>query len=261
MVASLEMRPHIQLVVGLSKILKGDPVSCFAFRRFRVISWIVCFGEDTKKSRQCCSDHCDDRETATADRTRLQEAADTGRMQQPFTPSRKSLPIKRTAALWLCSTIAAEVLSAAQTTLAQETASRTREPSADGKPKIEVIEVVTPTKSAVERPVDSASLLRSARTIFVRSHSVLVKGAVVEEKLQKRPEFQQFGLLITRDVEAADLILELRHDLFTKYVYTAIDTRTQTLVASGKLSSLGGTVADKVAKRFLKQVGQARATP
>jgi hypothetical protein len=154
--------------------------------------------------------------------------------------------------------IAVLPLLAAQTTLAQETSSTPREPSTDGKPKIEVIEVVTPTKSAVERPVDSASLLRSARTIFVRSHSVLVKGAVVEEKLQKRPEFQQFGLMITRDVEAADLILELRHDLFTKYVYTAIDTRTQTLVASGKLSSLGGTVADKVAKRFLKQVGQAR---
>jgi hypothetical protein len=115
-----------------------------------------------------------------------------------------------------------------------------------------------PKSAAAAAAVDSVAILRSARVIFVRSHSVLVKGAVVEEKLQKRPEFQQFGLVITRDADAADLILELRHDLFTKYVFTAVDTRTQLLVASGKLSSLGGTVADKVAKRFLKQVGQAR---
>lgn len=114
-------------------------------------------------------------------------------------------------------------------------------------------------KQAIDyEAVDSVVILRTARVIFVRSHSILVKGAVVEEKLQKQPEFQQFGLVITRDAGAADLILELRHDLFTKYVYTAVDTKTQTLVASGKLSSLGGTVADKVAKRFLKQVGQAR---
>ena len=68
------------------------------------------------------------------------------------------------------------------------------------------------------------------------------------------------GLVITREPEAADVILELHHDRFTKYVYTAVDRRTSMVLASGKLSSLGGTVASKVAKRFLKQVMQARAT-
>jgi len=69
------------------------------------------------------------------------------------------------------------------------------------------------------------------------------------------------GLVITRDPTAADLILQVDHDLFTKYVYTAIDTKTNIVVAGGKLSSLGGTVAGKVAKRFLQQVMKARATP
>ena len=82
---------------------------------------------------------------------------------------------------------------------------------------------------------------------------------MIEEKLQKRAEFSQLGLAITRDPNAADLILEVHHDHFTKYVYTAIDARTNILVAGGKLSSLGGTVAGKVAKRFLKQVMQARS--
>ena len=81
---------------------------------------------------------------------------------------------------------------------------------------------------------------------------------MVEDKLQKRSEFQQLGLLITRDESAADLILELKHDLFTMYVFSVIEPRTQLVIMSGKLSSLGGTVAGKVAKRFLKRFLQAR---
>ena len=105
---------------------------------------------------------------------------------------------------------------------------------------------------------DTSAILRSARVIYVRSSSLLVGASVIEDKLQKRPEFQQLGLLITRDELAADLILELRHDLFTMYVFTVIDTKTQVVVASGKLSSLGGTVAGKVAERFLKLLLQVR---
>jgi hypothetical protein len=102
--------------------------------------------------------------------------------------------------------------------------------------------------------------LRSAKTIFVKSSSLLVGNSVIEEKLQQRAEFSQMGLVITRDPLAADLILEVHHDVLTKYVYTAIDPKLNIVVASGKLSSLGGTVAGKVAKRFLKQMMQARAT-
>jgi hypothetical protein len=105
---------------------------------------------------------------------------------------------------------------------------------------------------------DPTAILRTARIIHVTSMSLLVGATVVEEKLQKRSEFQQLGLAITRDEHAADLILELRHDLFTMYVFTVIDPKTQLVVASGKLSSLGGTVAGKVAERFMKRLVQAR---
>ena len=107
---------------------------------------------------------------------------------------------------------------------------------------------------------DPVAALRCAKLIYVRSSSTLVGSSVVESKLQKRDEFSAMGLAITRDPEAADVILELHHDRFTKYVYTALDRRTNLVLASGKLSSLGGTVAGKVAKRFLKQVMQARST-
>jgi hypothetical protein len=116
------------------------------------------------------------------------------------------------------------------------------------------------TKPASAPVNDSLSALRTGRTIYVKSSSLLVGAEVVEDKLQKRAEFSQLGLAITRDDLSADIILELHHDVFTKYVYTAIDSRTNIVLATGKLSSLGGTVAGKVAKRFLKQVMKARAT-
>ena len=113
--------------------------------------------------------------------------------------------------------------------------------------------------SAQSSTPDPVASLRSARLIYVKSSSLLVGNSVIEEKLQKRAEFSQMGLVITRDPDAADLILEVHHDRLTKYVYTAVDPKHNIVVAGGKLSSLGGTVAGKVAKRFLKQVMAARA--
>ena len=105
---------------------------------------------------------------------------------------------------------------------------------------------------------DPSESLKNAKAIYVKSSSLLVGSSVVEDKLKKRKEFQALGLVITRDADAADLILHVEHDLFTMYTYTVVDPHSQILVASGKLSSLGGTVAGKVAKRFMKQVVEAR---
>ncbi len=96
--------------------------------------------------------------------------------------------------------------------------------------------------------------------IYVKSTSLLVGVAVIEAKLQKRKEFSDFCMVLTRDYNEADLILIVEHDVFTKYTYTAIHKDTDIVVASGKLSSLGGTVAGKVAKRFMKQIVKARGS-
>lgn len=147
-------------------------------------------------------------------------------------------------------------LGAAPTTQAQDPVKDVAPVALDGKappPR-----VAPPTTIAPPRPTDPTTILRTAKTIYVRSSSILVRQPVIEEKLRGRSEFKQLGLAITRDPMEADLVLELEHDLFTMYVYTAIDPNTNVVVATGKLSSLGGTVAGKVAKRFLKQMVKAR---
>lgn len=136
------------------------------------------------------------------------------------------------------------------------------ERSLRGKPVAEqsvatTLQQVAP--ASVTRPLNPMESLRAAKRIYVTSQSVLVGQSVIETKLRNRQEFQQLGLMITRDAREADLILEVKHDVLTKYVFTAVDPRTNIVVASGKLSSLGGTVGGKVAERFLKQLMRARA--
>lgn len=99
---------------------------------------------------------------------------------------------------------------------------------------------------------------RSTRFIYVRSNSALVTAEDIENKLRKHPDFQRLGLIVTRQEMDADLILEVQRSVLTKFVFTAIKPDTLILVASGKLSSLGGTVDGKVAKLFMKQLVAAR---
>ena len=125
-----------------------------------------------------------------------------------------------------------------------------------------IITTALPAEAAETRPRRlteevNKDRAHTERRIYVRSTSLFVGRAVLEDKLFKRSEFKQLGFGITRDESDADLILELRHDVFTMYVFTVVDAKTGVVLLSGKLSSLGGTVAGKVAKRFVKQMPPA----
>jgi hypothetical protein len=107
---------------------------------------------------------------------------------------------------------------------------------------------------------DPSQILAAARLLYVHSRTGLVKSEVIESELRKRAEIQQSGLLITKDMKTADLIMEVRRSNFTtEYPYVVIDTKTKIIVASGKVNSLFGTAAGKIAKGFSKQLQQARA--
>jgi hypothetical protein len=106
---------------------------------------------------------------------------------------------------------------------------------------------------------DPAAILRAAKLIYVRKKSVYFKAPELENELRKRPEFQRWGLVITRNESDADLIIEVGRKVFTtRFIYTVIDPRTDIVVTTGKLSSLGGTLATKIAKRFIEQMQQVR---
>jgi hypothetical protein len=106
---------------------------------------------------------------------------------------------------------------------------------------------------------DPATILRNAQLIYIRKKSVYFKAPELENELRKRPEFQRWGLAITRNEADADLIIEVGRKVFTtRFIYSVIDPRTDIVVTSGKLSSVGGTLATKIAKRFIEQMRQVR---
>ena len=105
---------------------------------------------------------------------------------------------------------------------------------------------------------DPATILRHAKLIYVRKKTAFIEPTELENELRKRPEFQRWGLAITRNEAEADLIIEVSRKIFTRFVYTVIDPRTNIVVAGGKLSSIGGTLSTKIAKRFIEQMQRVR---
>jgi hypothetical protein len=107
------------------------------------------------------------------------------------------------------------------------------------------------------RVTDPSAILRTARTVFIHSKTVFVKDSEVENALRKRPEFQAWGMIVTRDESRADLIVEVERKVLTKrFVFTVVEPQTLTVVASGKARSIvfGDTIAHKVAEKFVNRV-------
>lgn len=125
----------------------------------------------------------------------------------------------------------------------------------------EQVRLIEASQSETQWVVDPAAMLASARAIYVHSRTGFVKSEVIESELLKRAAFQQSGMVITKDQTSADLIMEVRRSNFTtEYPYVVVDSRTQVVVASGKVNSLFGTAAAKIAKGFIKQLQKARSS-
>ncbi|MBO0725709.1 MAG: hypothetical protein J2P52_08935 [Blastocatellia bacterium] len=108
---------------------------------------------------------------------------------------------------------------------------------------------------------ESSDLLRSARTVFVRSETVYLRPESVENALRDRADFQSLDIAIVKDSRAADLVIDLNRPLFTfDFTYSVTHRQSSTLVASGKVTAFDGNgAAPKMAKELIKQIQSARS--
>ncbi|MFY9609421.1 MAG: hypothetical protein WAU45_12500 [Blastocatellia bacterium] len=119
---------------------------------------------------------------------------------------------------------------------------------------------VAPPLRRTAIPNRSSDALRSARTIFIMSRSGFFNPDELADKLMRKPEFSQMGLSVTKDRNAADLVIEVdRLPFSTRFPYVIVDPRNRTVVGSGQVTSLFGTATGKIANEFTKQLKAARA--
>ncbi len=109
---------------------------------------------------------------------------------------------------------------------------------------------------------DPAELIRSARTIHVRSNTFWLKPKLLEDELLKQPEFQALGLKITSDVKEADLVVDVTLPFLTwTWTYVVTHQASKTQLAKGNIRELtAGLASPKLAKDLAARL-QASRTP
>lgn len=115
-----------------------------------------------------------------------------------------------------------------------------------------------PSQADLQQPVQQT--LASARTLYVDSGTVWVKTATLKDALLNKKAFQELGIGITENSATADVMLKVQHAaLTTRFTFTLVDRKTQQVLAAGKVSSLFGTAAGKIADSVAKNIKKARA--
>jgi hypothetical protein len=91
--------------------------------------------------------------------------------------------------------------------------------------------------------------------IYVHSKTIFLKAATLEAAVRKHDEFLKSGYLFTTDSRDADVVIEIdRAPFTTEFPYSIVDPRTHLVIGSGKVNSIGGTVAGKISIGFIKQM-------
>ena len=119
----------------------------------------------------------------------------------------------------------------------------------------------TRTRHARVAPeTNPASLLRAARTIHVRPNEE-IDAEYLEYKLDKLPDFQNWRLAFVRDIDKADLVLEI-HRTALNYIFSIVDRESSTVIVKGKVVAINGLVAaEDISREIVKRMQAVRALP
>ena len=112
-------------------------------------------------------------------------------------------------------------------------------------------------------PTDAAELLRTSRTIFVESHTIWMKGNLLQDALYVRPELREWGIKIVDDRNTADIYIDVTRPFLTyDWEYKMIDLRTGTVLGAGKVIAIdGAAAAQRLAAEIVTRIRSVRLLP
>jgi len=117
----------------------------------------------------------------------------------------------------------------------------------------------------VERagPTDPAGVLRTCKTIFVESHTIYLKGNLLQDALYTRPEIRDWGIRVVDDRPSADVYIDVTRPFLTfDWEFKVIDNRSGAVLGTGKAVAWDGHIAaPQLAIEIIKIFRAARPLP
>jgi len=103
-------------------------------------------------------------------------------------------------------------------------------------------------------------ILRSARTIFVESHTIWMKGNLLQDALYVRPELRKWGIRIVDDRKEADIYIDVTRPFLTyDWVFQMIGSKTGTEIRKGRVTAIDGpAAAQRLAIDIVNQIRSVR---
>jgi hypothetical protein len=110
---------------------------------------------------------------------------------------------------------------------------------------------------------DPAGILRSARSIFVESHTIWMKGNLLQDALFTRPEMREWGIRIVDDRNGADIYIDVTRPFLTyDWIFKMINPKTGMVLGTGKVTAIDGpAAAQRLAIDIVNQIRSVRPVP
>lgn len=95
--------------------------------------------------------------------------------------------------------------------------------------------------SALSARDNADEIVRTARTIFVESHTIWMKGNLLQDALFVRPEIREWGIRIIDNRSEADIYIDVTRPWLTyDWLFKMINPKTGMVVGEGKVRAIDG---------------------
>jgi hypothetical protein len=121
----------------------------------------------------------------------------------------------------------------------------------------------TTSTATRESGSDPAGILRSARSIFEESHTIWMKGNLLQDALYTRPEMREWGIRIVDDRNGADIYIDVTRPWLTyDWIFKMINPKTGMVLGTGKVTAIDGpAAAQRLAIDIVNQIRSVRPVP
>ena len=87
-------------------------------------------------------------------------------------------------------------------------------------------------------------ILGAARSIFVESHTIWMKGNLLQDALYVRPEMREWGIRVIDDRNEADIYIDVTRPFLTyDWIFKMISPKTGMVLGTGKVTAIDGPAA------------------